>query len=253
VQNTTVAKQVEKNNKSGFSVRMAETVEDIKACQKLRYEVFAVEMGADLKSTIAGCDQDHFDTHCRHLMVIDEVKDKVIATTRVISNENAESAGSFYSETEFDISNIIALDKKFIEIGRTCVHVDYRTSPAINHLWQGVAKIMIGEQVDYLFGCVSIPLDDNGQYVQSLIQHLKNSNYADEKFRVEPFVKLQDSALPLQVDIVLPSLLKRYLNIGAVVCGEPCLDAEFNVADIFILVDTKKISKRYQRHFLESA
>jgi len=250
MQIATAQRAAKENNKlSVFSVKMAQTTEDVMACQKLRYDVFATEMGAEVESIISGYDQDHFDAHCRHLMVIDETDNKVIATTRILTNSNAKSAGSYYSETEFDISNITALNKKFMEIGRTCVHASYRTSPAINHLWQGVAKTMMLEDVDYLFGCVSIPIDDSGHYVHSLVQHLKKTNYSDAKFRVEPFVKLADSSYPLQTDVVLPSLLKRYINIGAVVCGEPCLDTQFNVADIFVLVDTKKISKRYQKHF----
>lgn len=240
-----------KEKQSRYEVSFAKNKQQIIECQKLRYEVFAEEMGAELDSAVTGLDQDKFDLQCRHLLVRDNRINKVIATTRIIDNENAFSAGSYYSETEFDISEVTSLNKRFMEIGRTCVHADYRSGSAINHLWQGVARTMIASQVDYLFGCVSIPITDDGQYVNSLMQHLHHSNYMSNEYLVQPKVKLDKIILPESVKVVLPSLLKRYLNLGAKVCGAPCLDSKFNVADIFILVDAKKINKRYQRHFFE--
>lgn len=243
----------EKLKSPRYEVSFANNKQKITECQKLRYEVFAEEMGAELESADTGLDQDKFDPHCRHLMVRDNKINKVIATTRIINNENAQKAGSYYSETEFDISEIITLNKKFMEIGRTCVHLDYRSSSAINHLWQGVAKAMISSRVDYLFGCVSIPMTDDGEYINSLMQYLMKSGHISPDNQVFPKTPLTKKILPRSVDVVLPSLLKRYLHIGAKVCGDPCIDHKFNVADIFILVDTKKINKRYQRHFLETA
>jgi len=243
----------EKPKSPRYEVSFAKNKQEIIECQKLRYEVFAQEMGAELDSAATGLDQDQFDEHCQHLMVRDNKINKVIATTRIITNEIAEKAGSYYSETEFDIREIVSLDKKFMEIGRTCVHMDYRSSSAINHLWQGVAKTMITSQVDYMFGCVSIPMSDDGEYINSLMQYLVKSGHMSTENKVSPKVPLTQKVLPESVDVVLPSLLKRYLHIGAKICGEPCIDEKFNVADIFILVDTKKINKRYQRHFLESA
>lgn len=91
-------------------------------------------MRAEPNSGDTGFNFDHFDDLCRYMMVNDTNNDKVIATTRILTNENAASAGGFYSETEFYFGEVLAIDKKFIEIGRTCVHTDYRNSPAIDHL-----------------------------------------------------------------------------------------------------------------------
>ena len=234
-----------------YQVSFAKNNQEIVECQKLRYEVFAEEMGAELDSADTGLDQDKFDHYCRHLLVRDNKINKVIATTRIITNEIAQKAGSYYSETEFDIKEIISLKKTFMEIGRTCVHMDYRSSSAINHLWQGVAREMLTSQVDYMFGCVSIPISDDGQYINSLMHYIKKSGHMSKDLKVTPKSPLNNNTLPESINVVLPSLLKRYMHIGAKICGEPCLDIKFNVADIFILVDTKKINKRYQRHFLE--
>lgn len=239
---------------SRFEVRMAirENDEVVKS-QRLRYKVFAEEMGASIDTEIPGVDYDKFDDHCEHLIVVDNKINEVVATTRLVTNETAEKVGEYYSATEFNIDNLISRDKRFLEIGRTCVHPDYRTSTAINHLWQGVAKTMLLRKVDYLFGCVSIPIVDQGEYITSLMSFLRQRRMSSEDMRVYPRVPVNYVDVPEQLDVVMPSLLKRYLNIGAVVCGEPSYDKAFNVADIFIVVDTKKINKRYERHFLYGA
>ena len=51
---------------------------------------------------------------------------------------------------------------------------------------------------------------------------------------------------------LMPPLLKAYLRIGLKVCGEPCLDKAFNVADALILLDRKDMNQRYLRHFTRS-
>ena len=109
---TATARAAQTNNKTtDYRVKIAKTVDEVLACQKLRYDVFATEMGAQIETALEGYDQDHFDSHCRHLMVFDETNNKVAATTRILTNENAKTAGSFYSETEFDISNILKSKK----------------------------------------------------------------------------------------------------------------------------------------------
>lgn len=72
------------------------------------------------------------------------------------------------------------------------------------------------------------------------MRYLRDKDYINKTVRVRPKAELFKSTLPESVDIVLPLLLKRYLNIGVKICGEPCLDVKFNVADIFVLVDIKK-------------
>jgi putative hemolysin len=226
---------------------------EVMRSQRLRYQVFSEEMGAQLETRVPGVDQDIFDEFCEHLIVVDMKVNEIVATTRIISNASAEMAGGFYSETEFNIDNITKMQKNFLEIGRTCVHPAYRTSSAINHLWQGVAKTMLARNADFVFGCVSIPMNDGGEYISTLMQYLRENYAANEDLRVMPKVPMSYVDVPSSVKVVIPSLLKRYLNIGALVCGEPCFDKDFNVADIFVLIDAKKIDKRYERHFFYGA
>lgn len=235
-----------------FSVFLAEDELQKQACYRLRYEVFASEMGAQLHGSEHGIDKDEFDDHCRHLAVRDNQLGVIIATTRLLDNRGRQHVGSFYSETEFDLANILNSPHCFMEVGRTCIHPDYRRGAALAMLWQGIAKLVMHEQVDYLIGCASIQLSLGDNYLRAVMQHIRDKHYAPENLRVRPLVPLrlidQD---PLPENVILPTLLKGYLRQGAVICGEPYLDAAFGVADVFVLLDCKQVNNRYARHFLD--
>ena len=84
-------------------VGLARDEDEIRAAQWLRYQVFAEEMGAQLHSDVPGLDVDPFDAFCRHLIVRDRRNGEVVACMRVLLDSDARLAGSFYSETEFEL------------------------------------------------------------------------------------------------------------------------------------------------------
>lgn len=239
--------------RSTLSVSVAATENEIRECQDLRYAIFAGEMGARLSSLIPGTDIDSFDAHCNHLMVKDSNSGKVIATTRLLTNDGAATAGGFYSETEFDITSILALDGRIMEVGRTCIHRDYRYGAALAMLWHGIACMVVMKQIDYLIGCASISLEHGMLYANSLLHHLRNNHYSDTDMRVYPRNELPSIDDQQHVEVILPTLLKGYLKQGALICGEPCWDHDFNVADVFVLLDRERIAGRYVRHFIKRA
>lgn len=233
-----------------FSISVAGSAGEIEECQRLRYDIFASEMGASLHSD-DGLDRDDFDPFCYHLLVRDTRNGTVIATTRLLDNEGAARAGGFYSESEFDLANIRALGGRFLEVGRTCIHSDYRRGAALPILWQGLARFTLVDDIDYLFGCASIPLAGGSSYVHGVADFLRTHHLAAEDLRVVPRVPLGPPEGAASVDAIVPTLLKAYLRQGAVICGEPCLDSDFGVADVFVLVKREHITQRYTRHFLD--
>lgn len=234
-------------------VRLAQTAADIEACQSLRFQIFAEEMGADLPTASLGLDKDGFDDVCDHLMVEHTGTGEVVACTRVLTDKVAQQVGGyFYSDTEFDLTLIHRLPGRVMEIGRTCVHKDYRNGATIGVLWSGLAEFMLTHGFDFLMGCASVPVSDGGVQVEAIRQHLieKELLTADNR-RVYPRVAVSPVAITTGVEIEWPPLLKAYMRLGAKVCGEPCLDSEFGVADFFILLDVKDLSPRYAKHFLQ--
>jgi len=235
-----------------LSVFVAETPAQRQRCYKLRYDVFAGELGAEVRGSEPGLDKDRFDDACRHLAVYDNHTHEVVATTRLLDNNGRSQTGMFYSETEFDLSNISSDGCRFMEVGRTCIHPDYRRGSALAMLWQGIARLVVDQHIDYLIGCASIPLSAGDKYLAALMHHLRTRHYAPESLRVRPLIPLRlEQQPPLPDDVIPPTLLRAYLRQGALICGEPYWDAGFGVADVFVLLDCDRISSRYVKHFIE--
>jgi len=233
-----------------YVVSVATTEDEIESCLRLRYRVFAGEMNAQLNTQQQGLDKDRFDDHCLHLMVREQQSGSVVATTRLLTCDNREAIGYFYAETEFDLQAILALPGRFMEVGRTCIHPDYRNGASLATLWQGLAQLTIEHEIDYLIGCASIPFSMGDDYLATVMHQLREQAFSPKHLRVTPRIPLRGlAAARILEQAEIPSLLKAYLRIGALICGEAYWDAAFNVADAFILVETKKLTKRYARHF----
>ena len=241
--------ELKKENR--FVVSLATAHDNIEACLRLRYQVFANEHGAQLSSAGTGLDKDYFDNYCKHLMVYDNETKQVVATTRLISGEDTKFTNGFYSETEFNLQNILDIPGRFMEVGRTCIHSDFRRGAVLALLWQGIARLVSLCKVDYLIGCASIPLSGGERYIASVMHHLRTHHFIASDKHVQPLLPLPRTEVNNIDDVILPTLLKGYLRQGALICGEPYWDAQFGVADVFILMDTDKITKRYQKHFIE--
>lgn len=239
------------SNSKRFSIRLAESTQEIEQCLRLRYCVFAQEMGARLSSNDEGLDRDRFDEFCKHLVVFDNSSGKVIATTRLLLSEDAKASGYFYSETEFNLELILSQQGRFLEVGRTCIDRDSRKGAVLAILWQGIADFVLREKVDFLIGCASISLSQGDAYINSVMHILRKKHFSPNDRRVNPLVPLRVDRQLADEGVSLPSLLKGYLRQGAMICGEPYWDAEFNVADVFVLLPCEKMSSRYQRHFFQ--
>ncbi len=219
-----------------FEVALARGPEEIAETQRLRFRVFGQEMGARVHAP-GGLEQDRFDPFCHHLYVRDAGSGEMVSSTRILTGRGARGAGGFYSEGEFDLGPIAALSGEVIEIGRTCVHRDYRSGAAIGMLWAGLAGFVELNRVDYLFGCASVPMRDGGVQAAAIMDQVRGRYLSPAHLRVTPRNPLPEVRLDAKVRPVVPPLLKAYLRLGAWVCGEPCWDEAFGVADIFVLLE----------------
>jgi putative hemolysin len=234
---------------NGYEVQLAFSRADIREAQQLRYRIFAGEMGAVLHSHEPGLDVDHFDEFCYHLTV--RHNGELVAYTRILTSDRVASAGSYYSQSEFDISRLLQRPGRYMEIGRTCVHPEHRNGAAIMTLWNGLAQFMERHHMDYLMGCASIPMDNEGRDVHAIMERIRDRHFSDDKFRVTPRLAVPAVVLEPGYQAKMPPLLKAYLRVGATICGEPCWDPDFGVADVFVLLDRADLDDRYARHFVE--
>ena len=236
--------------KPKFSVNLARTESEVREAQKLRYKVFAEEMGAKMPGNEERIDQDRYDFYCDHLLVRDENTNEVVGTYRILSPEQAVKAGGYYSEGEFDLSRLDNLRSSLVEVGRSCVHADYRDGRVITLLWAGMAQYMVNNNYDYLIGCASISMVDGGHNAANIYSNIKSDSMGPVEWRVTPICALPYAALLDQADVFVPPLIKGYLRLGAYVCGDPAWDPDFNTADLLLLLPMSQLNKRYARHFL---
>ncbi len=232
-----------------LSVAWARGDEELREAQRLRYRVFAEEMGAQLTGP-AGLDVDPFDAYCDHLLVRDADTLRVVGTYRVLSPNQAARIGRLYAESEFDISRLAHLRGKMVEVGRSCVHPDYRTGAVIMSLWGGLAAYMMQHGYETMLGCTSVPMGDGGHYAANLYCALRDSAMTAPEYRAFPHTPLPVDELATGVQASPPPLVKGYLRLGAKICGAPAWDPDFNAADFLTLFHLSDINARYARHFL---
>lgn len=238
-------------SKHQLRVGLAYSLEDLRAFQRLRHRVFVEELGARPALAEPGIESDRFDHYCQHLLVWDESSDQVVGGYRILTDSQAERAGGFYSQTEFDLTRLLATPGRRVEVGRTCVHPDYRHGAVIGLLWSGLARFMLMHRYDYLMGCASIPLSMGIEQVSAIWHSLSAEHLCGPETRVFPKTALTLLPPPAAEDAPeLPSLLRAYLRLGAQVCGAPAWDPEFNVADLFVLLSLDRVTGRYAQHFI---
>lgn len=236
-----------------LAVGLARSEREIEEAKRLRYRVFAGEMGAKLPARTPGVDHDIYDPFCDHLVVRDERSAEIVGTYRILSPQNAKRVGGYYSENEFDLTRLQHLRPRLVEVGRSCVHPDYRSGATITLLWAGLAQYMMEGGYEHLIGCASISMADGGHAAASLYNRL-GDHMCPLEYRVFPRCPLPlaalDGNLPDAQQPPVPPLIKGYLRAGAWVCGEPAWDPDFNTADLPVLLPMNRLDARYARHFI---
>ena len=241
--------------KNRYTVALARTSREVEESQRLRYQVFFEEMGARAKSLRPDLDVDEYDGDCEHLIVRDQESLQVVGCYRIMRPEVARRRGSFYADSEFDLSRLHHLRGNIAEVGRACIHPDFRAGSVIMLLWSGLARVVVESGYQYAIGCASINLADGHANAVAVYRETAAKCLAPPEYRVFPRnpyplrdLRAIESIMPPRV----PALLKGYMRIGAWVGGEPAWDPDFNTADLFILLPLARMAATYSRHFLGS-
>lgn len=237
-----------------LSVSWAGSESEVREAQALRYQVFAVEMGARLaapRGAADGLDVDLFDAYCEHVLVRasqdDDDPGPVVGTYRVLTPAAAKRAGGLYSDTEFDLTRLRSLRSRVAEIGRSCVHPDHRSGGAILTLWGALAEFMARNGLDTVIGCASVSMRDGGHFAASLWKQIAADHLAPIDCQVRPRLPLPIEHLRQDLAVEPPALIRGYLRCGARLMGEPAWDPDFNTADLPLLLRTADLPARFRR------
>jgi len=224
-----------------YRLRIAESRGDVEAAQRLRYQVFNVEMGEGLASAAeTGMDVDRFDDVCDHLLVEEIASNTLVGTYRVQMGDRALAGAGFYSAQEFDFTPFLPRAAELVELGRACVHKQHRNLIVLGLLWKGIAHYAKAHGGRYLMGCSSLTSQDPAEGM-ALFNTLKDRYFADPDWQTRPMPGYECCAEPLTTPVRAPKLMSAYFSLGAKICSAPALDAEFKTIDFLTLVDIQAL------------
>jgi len=235
-----------------YTVRYATAAADLEQVLRLRYEIFNLELGEGLDdSHHTGKDEDELDARLHHLMIV-AGSGEVVGTYRMQTAEMAAARGGFYSEQEFDLSQLPAeVVTQAVEIGRACVARGHRNGRVLQLLWRGLAAYLSWNRKHYLFGCCSLTTQDPAVGIAAH-RHLDRIGAVHPSLRAHPRPECRcDLADPSHVPVapVIPALFQTYLALGAKVCGPPAIDRKFKTIDWLVILNTETIDPATRKTF----
>ena len=234
-----------------YATRLARNMNDIRAAQSLRFQVFNLELNEGLEQSYAtGLDQDPFDTVCDHLIVEHLPSATIVGTYRLQTGHNAAAHLGYYCAQEFEFEIFEPLRAGMIELGRACVHPQHRNLVVLGLLWKGIANYAREHDARYLFGCSSLTSQDP-KTGASAYADLCRRHLAPIQWRTRPLPAYDCSVRELAAEPVkIPKLLRAYLTLGAKICGPPALDRQFKTIDFLTLFDLEMMSPLDRQRFM---
>lgn len=233
-----------------FRVILGQSPDDLIECQRLRYDVFNLELGEGLStSDRSGLDIDPFDSFCDHLMVRDLESGKLVGTYRLQTGDVAQRNLGYYGNQLFDFSVYGPIRHELLELGRACVHADFRNIMVLHALWKGIAVYATRNDMRYLVGCSSISSQDE-RYGVAMYDSLKEKYLVKPAFRTlpQPGHSCESNGAPAEAGRP-PRLFRAYLEISGRICGPPAIDREFKTIDFLTMVDLANLPDRVRTRF----
>jgi putative hemolysin len=245
--------------KDSYIIKTVESSWELAAVLRLRHEVFFQELLGN--PAPGGLDMDEFDLACDHLIIIDKKTKRTVGTYRVMSSTFSKS---FYSAHEFDIAGLLALPGNKLELGRACIHKDYRNGLVIALLWRGIHRYAQAVEAHTLFGCSSVQTTDLYTTAQ-VCAYLRVNEYTMKELDLYPQPSYQipefptfaaryenlDPATLESARKIIPPLLLSYIKSGARVGAEPALDKAFRCVDFMTILETEKLTNTYGKKFVK--
>lgn len=238
-----------------LDLRLAQDAADLRAAQRLRYEVFAAECGA------SGPTVDHDrrlevapdDARADHLLLIDRARPAapVVGTCRLMRGTQLGPEGRFLAAREYDLAALFATGRPLLELSRTCLDPAHRGGPALMRLWQGLLAYVERHEIALVFGVGSFPGTDPAAIAPALAL-LHRRHLAPPGLRIRArgagALAVDQDAGPAPdrraAMAQVPPLIKSYLRLGGAVGAGAYVDRAFNTIDIGIVLDMRQVPAR---------
>ena len=238
-----------------YKARLAETSEDVLACQQLRYMTFVATRGLADAPDRDGLDVDEFDAHCRHMMVEDSRSGQLVCCFRMMPLDSGADIGRSYSAKYYDLDALRSYEGPLVEMGRFCIHPAWKDPAILRVAWTAMTKFVDDNKVKMLFGCSSFEGVDAENYADAFAL-LTEKHIAPKRLlpRVKaPKVVLFGRQFRLRAPNMklalsrMPPLLRTYLVMGGWVSDHAVVDNELNTLHVFTGVEISRVPKSRAR------
>ena len=162
----------------------------------------------------------------------------------------------FYSNAEYDLAPLIGSGRRLLELGRSCVHRDYRGGPALMRLWQGLLDYVERHRIEVMFGVASFQGTDTAAIAPALsLLHHRHLAPPDLRIRATGASATAMDLVPeAEIDRTtamraVPPLIKAYLRLGGYVGAGAWVDQAFNTIDVGIVVDITRVPDRVRGRY----
>ncbi len=240
-----------------YRLTFARSREQLEALQRLRFEVFNLELGEGLKSSYeTGLDRDDLDELMHHILILHNRTGEAVGTYRMQTAAMAAANRGFYSAREFDLAGFPpSVADRAVEAGRACIARNHRRRRVLHLLWKGLARYLNWTKSRYVFGCCSLTTQD-GRVGREVYQRLVAEGRRHPQARALPLPGLEcDAHIPKGGPPLsgtdIPPLFQSYLNLGAWICGPPAVDSEFGTIDFLVVVDIRELEPHFYRTFFD--
>ena len=236
---------------SQYAIRLANSPEDIRAAQSLRFQVFNLELNEGLAHSYnTGLDSDPFDAVCDHLIVEQVSTGEIVGTYRLQTGATAAKNLGYYCDQEFCLEVFEPVRHQLVELGRACVHRQHRNLHVLGLLWKGIADYARQHGCRYLMGCSSLTSQNPAAGASASTEICRN-HLVDSQWRTKP---LPSHECPLDAvtedPTSIPKLLRAYLTVGAKICGPPAIDTQFKTIDFLTLLYLEALTPAAKERFL---
>lgn len=225
----------------------------MRACQRLRYLTFRAGRGQAAEPD--GLDADAFDPLCRHVMVEDAQTGDLVCCFRLMPLESGAEIEKSYSAQWYELSNLHEFPGRMVELGRFCIHPDYRDPAILRLAWSEMSRFVDAHGIELLFGCSSFQGVDGEAYTDAFAL-LKERHLAPARWlprvkapRVFPFgtlLKLEKPDLKKALTR-MPPLLRTYLVMGGWVSDHAVIDDDLKTLHVFTGVEVGRVPEARAR------
>lgn len=224
-----------------YAARLAQTEQDVRACQKLRARVFR---GASVE-----LDADTFDVRCSHVLVECAKTSNLVACFRLLELTNGSEIAQSYSAQFYELSGLESFTGKMLEMGRFCVSPGLQDADILRVAWGAMTRYVDDNRVEMLFGCSSFSGTDSAGYEDAFAllkdRHLAPSRWlprvkAASVFPFSSLLRLRKPDLK-QAMKTLPPLLRTYLLMGGWVSDHAVVDRDLNTLHVFTGLEIRAI------------